>query len=855
MKKHLVASVSALALGATTFLMHSPVAAATAQPRAAALPQAESAGKPDFAATSSAHAVDLTVLGALGIGKVAEVDVASSEGSANSASTAPAPKTVADASNLDIALLTGNPPDPALLAHARQTAPPDNPTESTAAVLPLHLAPLLDLGVSSAKANARWPGDSVCLPSGTPVERSSVSTADLKLLGVSGLADGVLALPDTVSTTQSTSLVAVPGAKRAVLSTAAGSAASVELFNGAVKIQVAKAPTLSAIATGVPDGAKVSWNAPLITVNGSALDVTNSPLRLNVGGGFVELSLGQPTNVQQSADGRHASADATLLHVKLGLAGITLVQADLFPLHVSATANAVGGVVCDSDGDGLTDDQENSGSENPFDHKPTDPNNPDSDGDGINDYDEVHGGQNTHYNGQPTDPNDADTDNDGLTDGQEVKGVDPDGNGPLPTVFTDPNKADTDRDGLLDGEEVSGAKNTHFGNKPTNPVDPDSDDDGILDGLETSGGTNGKFQNAPTDPNDADTDDGGVKDGVETLVRNPATDPNDPKDDQPDTPFAFNRIAGQDRYDTAARIAASFGSASQAILASGEAAGYSDALTGTYFAGTGDVPMLLTKKASTPAVVISALNALGVKKVTLMGGPAAISDAQASALQSKGFTVVRIGGADRFGTNAKVIATGGQSASDTAIVATGLNFPDALASGPLAYRIGMPLALTKTNDLPDDVLAALKAAKVTKVIIVGGETAVGPAVVAELQAGGITVTQRIAGAERSATSRLVAEYAIANLHFAKTGVDVASGYQAGTGADALAGAPLAGKDNRTLVITASAVDPGEVTTYLKAHADTLQVGTIFGGTTALTAATQKTMEDAVNDNRPKPPTP
>ncbi|MDF7826499.1 InlB B-repeat-containing protein [Pontiellaceae bacterium B12227] len=80
----------------------------------------------------------------------------------------------------------------------------------------------------------------------------------------------------------------------------------------------------------------------------------------------------------------------------------------------------------------------------------------DSDGDGINDYEElyVHG----------TDPDNSDSDGDAVDDGQEL------------SLGLNPNKADTDDDGLADGEEV----NTYG----TNPLDSDSDDDGLSDGDE-----------------------------------------------------------------------------------------------------------------------------------------------------------------------------------------------------------------------------------------------------------------------------------------------------------------------------------------------------------------------------------
>ncbi|MEZ4271015.1 MAG: tetratricopeptide repeat protein [Myxococcota bacterium] len=69
----------------------------------------------------------------------------------------------------------------------------------------------------------------------------------------------------------------------------------------------------------------------------------------------------------------------------------------------------------DSDGDGLSDDQERTAA------NPTDPNNPDSDGDGLSDgqEDANHNGQ---IDAQETDPNKRDTDGDGTPDGSEAKG-------------------------------------------------------------------------------------------------------------------------------------------------------------------------------------------------------------------------------------------------------------------------------------------------------------------------------------------------------------------------------------------------------------------------------------------------
>lgn len=94
----------------------------------------------------------------------------------------------------------------------------------------------------------------------------------------------------------------------------------------------------------------------------------------------------------------------------------------------------------DSDGDGLTDEEEAKLGTDPF--------KKDTDGDGLTDYEEVR-----IYK---TDPLNPDTDFDGLSDGDEVK-----------KYKTDPLKRDTDNGGVSDGHEVLV--------DGTNPLDPTDD--------------------------------------------------------------------------------------------------------------------------------------------------------------------------------------------------------------------------------------------------------------------------------------------------------------------------------------------------------------------------------------------
>ena len=175
-----------------------------------------------------------------------------------------------------------------------------------------------------------------------------------------------------------------------------------------------------------------------------------------------------------------AGTSSSARSISLDLAGVdgsgTLEDAGSDPVDL----------VVDTDGDGLSDDEE--------DALGTDPEDDDTDDDGLSDGDEV----NTHE----TDPLDDDTDDDGLIDGDEVD-----------THATDPLDDDTDDDGLIDGDEVD--------DHETDPLDDDSDDDGLSDGDEVD--------THETDPNDSDSDDDGLTDGDEVDTH--GTDPNDPDTD------------------------------------------------------------------------------------------------------------------------------------------------------------------------------------------------------------------------------------------------------------------------------------------------------------------------------------
>ncbi len=182
-----------------------------------------------------------------------------------------------------------------------------------------------------------------------------------------------------------------------------------------------------------------------------------------------------------------------------------------------------------------------------------------------------------------------------------------------------------------------------------------------------------------------------------------------------------SRIAGTDRYQTAALIAERyFGSADQVLLASGEQ--FADAVSASGVASAiGDVPVLLTPRGSTSEHTIDALESLGAQTATVLGADVTVSDAAVRAYRAEGFTVPRVAGADRYATNALLIERFVTPTDDQAIaVASGTNFPDALSASMVAGVHSAPVVLAASTCVTLDVEELIAMLAPTTVYNVGG---------------------------------------------------------------------------------------------------------------------------------------
>lgn len=182
------------------------------------------------------------------------------------------------------------------------------------------------------------------------------------------------------------------------------------------------------------------------------------------------------------------------------------------------------------------------------------------------------------------------------------------------------------------------------------------------------------------------------------------------------------RLGGADRYVTGiAVVGAAFAHADHAIIATGRA--FPDALAATGAAGARHAPIVLVdgSKKTLPAVVLDKLKALGVQSISIAGGTAVVTNGIQTQLAGKGYAVTRYGGATRYATAALInrayFPTG---SSATEFLATGLDFPDALAAGALAGRLAAPLELTLRTCVDPIVNDAITTVAATSRVVMGG---------------------------------------------------------------------------------------------------------------------------------------
>ena len=325
------------------------------------------------------------------------------------------------------------------------------------------------------------------------------------------------------------------------------------------------------------------------------------------------------------------------------------------------------------------------------------------------------------------------------------------------------------------------------------------------------------------------------------------------------------RISGANRYETAVAVAKELatdvGDSCNITIASGE--DFPDGLAAGIYGFFGQ-PILLTQAAALPAATQAEMDRLTgsattpglcsngtpgagfVRQLntTVVGGSSVISSAQKEVLDTYG-TSQRVAGSNRYGTAVEVAKSieaapffGGDVS--TVLLATGTNFPDALAGGVLAQSDYAPILLNDGDSVRPEVSAYLLAENIQEVKILGGVAAVPASVEAELKGAlGIPTVTRVSGSDRAATAVAVANAinpATPPVWPGGDGLTVVNGFNF---PDALTAAPLAylGFGNpRPILLTAADAVPAPTVTYHQTWCQQIEFIDAIGGTAVISNA-------------------
>lgn len=296
-------------------------------------------------------------------------------------------------------------------------------------------------------------------------------------------------------------------------------------------------------------------------------------------------------------------------------------------------------------------------------------------------------------------------------------------------------------------------------------------------------------------------------------------------------PVNVERWAGATRVETAVEVSRKTfdgGQVETAVVATAE--DYPDALAGGPLAELVGGPVMLTGSGELHGAVDDELDRLGpdgghVGEVYVLGGAAAVSEGVVGQLETRGITVTRLGGSDRFET-AEVVArevdrltqelvdddpqsttvetAAATSETDTArsevLIARGGDFADALAGASLGAQEKSPVLLTTQDELPPATEAYLEQAssRIEQVTVLGGTEAVSPTVANQAaRAADADTTERIAGSTRIDTALQVAREKLQRTKDHANEAIIATAYN---WPDALAGGPASSDAGSALVL-------------------------------------------------------
>ncbi|PRY68882.1 carboxypeptidase family protein [Glaciihabitans tibetensis] len=305
----------------------------------------------------------------------------------------------------------------------------------------------------------------------------------------------------------------------------------------------------------------------------------------------------------------------------------------------------------------------------------------------------------------------------------------------------------------------------------------------------------------------------------------------------------LTRLQGADRFEASAAISAKNFEPGIDVAYVASGVNFPDALSGAPVAARAGAPILLVTAGDIPASIKAELERLRPGKIVVLGGVNSVSAAVKTQLGS--YTVgdvTRLAGADRFAASAAISAESFEVGVETAYVASGLNFPDALAGAPVAAKDGSPILLVTPGSIPASIATELQRLQPKRIVVLGGVNSVSDAVKAQLDAYSTGTVTRLAGADRfSAAADISAKNFAENVPVAY----ITSGMNF---PDALSSAPVAGRDAAPILLVAPNSIPSSVATELTRLKAARIV--ILGGANSVTPAVEAQLEQYLRTRYP-----
>ncbi|WP_256841818.1 cell wall-binding repeat-containing protein [Ornithinimicrobium cryptoxanthini] len=212
---------------------------------------------------------------------------------------------------------------------------------------------------------------------------------------------------------------------------------------------------------------------------------------------------------------------------------------------------------------------------------------------------------------------------------------------------------------------------------------------------------------------------------------------------------------------------------------------------------------------------------------TAVAGSSPTADATPTA-GDLSFSVERLAGSNRHATAAAISREFFAPGVPVAVVATGANYPDGLAAGPVADQLGGPVLFVTATGVPAATRTELLRLKPQRIVVAGGTTTISAAVRAELDTLTAGAATRVAGATRYETAAELSEHAFpsgANIAYLATGTSFP---------DALTGGAAAGIQDAPMLLTAPTSLPAATRAELvRLNPDRIM---LLGGTTSISTA-------------------